>query len=62
MGFDTIIKNGSVVTATDTYAADVAIANGKITAIGADLASSSAGENTKKILDATGKLGCRASP
>ena len=36
MGFDTIIKNGSVVTATDTYTADVAIANGKITAIGTD--------------------------
>ena len=32
MGFDTIIKNGSVVTATDTYKADVAIENGKITA------------------------------
>ena len=32
MAFDTIIKNGSVVTATDTYTADIAIANGKITA------------------------------
>ena len=30
MGFDTIIRNGSVVTAADTYAADVAIANGKL--------------------------------
>jgi dihydropyrimidinase len=56
MGFDTIIKNGSVVTATDTYTADVAIANGKITAIGTDLASSSAGQDATKILDATGRL------
>ena len=30
MGFDTIIGNGSVVTATDTYVADVAISDGKI--------------------------------
>ena len=52
MGFDTIIRNGSVVTATDTYAADVAIANGKIAAIGIDLGT----QNTSKILDATGKL------
>ena len=52
MGFDTIIKNGSVVTATDTFTADVAISNGKITAIGADLPA----QNATKILDATGKL------
>ena len=52
MGFDTIIKNGSVVTATDTYAADVAIMNGKVVAIGTDLPSQNAG----KILDASGKL------
>jgi dihydropyrimidinase len=52
MGFDTIIRNGSVVTATDTYTADVAIVNGKITAIGTDLPA----ENTGRILDATGKL------
>ncbi|MGA2344434.1 MAG: dihydropyrimidinase [Candidatus Sulfotelmatobacter sp.] len=52
MGFDTIIRNGSVVTATDTYTADVAIVNGKITAIGTDLPAQNAG----RILDATGKL------
>ena len=52
MGFDTIIRNGSVVTAADTYAADVAIANGKISAIGTDLP----GQNAAKILDASGKL------
>ncbi len=52
MGFDTIIKNATVVTAVDTYAADVAIANGKISAIGTDLPV----ENATKILDASGKL------
>ncbi len=52
MGFDTIIKNGSVVTATDTYTADVAISNGKINAIGTDLPA----QNATKILDASGKL------
>src|ERR1700693_6476158 len=52
MGFDTIIKNGSVVTATDTYTADVAIARGKINAIGTDLPAQNAG----KVLDASGKL------
>jgi dihydropyrimidinase len=52
MGFDTIIRNGSVVTATDTYTADVALVNGKITAIGTDLPS----QNASRILDATGKL------
>ena len=56
MGFDTIIQNGSVVTATDTYTADVAISNGKVVAIGTDLSSSSAGQNATKILDASGKL------
>jgi dihydropyrimidinase len=52
MAFDTIIKNGSVVTATDTYLADVAITKGRITAIGKELAV----ENAGKVLDATGKL------
>ncbi len=52
MSFDTIIKNGSVVTATDTYKADVAIANGKIAAIGSDLPV----QNASKVLDAAGKL------
>src|SRR2546421_11797875 len=52
MGFDTIIRNGSVVTATDTYTADIAITNGKIVAVGTELPS----ENATKILDASGKL------
>src|ERR1700723_903808 len=51
MGFDTIISNGSVVTATDTYVADVAIADGKIAAIGKDFPR----ENATKIVDASGK-------
>jgi len=52
MSFDTIIKNGSVVTATDTYTADVAVVNGKIATIGADLPTQNAG----KVIDASGKL------
>jgi len=51
MGFDTIIGNGSVVTATDTYVADVAIKDGKIAAIGKDLPR----ENATKVLEAAGK-------
>jgi dihydropyrimidinase len=52
MGFDTIIKNGTVVTATDTYIADIAVANGKVPAIGANLPV----DNASKIIDASGKL------
>ncbi len=52
MSFDTIIKNGFVVTATDTYKADVAITNGKIAAIGSDLPL----ENASRLLDATDRL------
>jgi len=52
MGFDTIIRNGTVVTATDSYVADVAISGGKVSAIGASLPA----ENSSKIIDATGKL------
>src|SRR6267142_5877604 len=51
MGLDTIIANGLVVTATDTYQSDVAINNGRITAIGQSLPR----ENTTKIIDAAGK-------
>lgn len=52
MGFDTVIRNGTVVTAIDTYAADVAIENGKIAAIGKDLPT----QNTTAVIDAAGKL------
>src|SRR5579885_3723068 len=52
MRFDTIIKNGSVVTATDTYNADVAICDGKVAAIGKDLPI----ESASNAIDASGKL------
>lgn len=52
MSFDTVIKNGTVVTAIDTYAADIAIENGKIAAIGKSLPT----ENTTAVIDAAGKL------
>src|SRR5436853_7397275 len=51
MGFDTLIVNGTVVTATDTYVADVAITDGKIAALGQSLAR----ENAQRILDAKTK-------
>src|SRR5437899_11492050 len=51
MRFDTIIVNGRVATATDTYTSDVAISNGKISAVGQSLPR----ENAGKIIDAAGK-------
>ncbi len=51
MGFDTLITNGTVVTATDTYVADVAISGGSIVAVGKDLPR----DNTRQIMDAAGK-------
>jgi dihydropyrimidinase len=51
MRFDTVIRNGTVVTATDTYLADVAILGGRIAAIGKDLPI----ENSSSVIDATGK-------
>src|SRR2546427_4411393 len=51
MGFDTVIANGRVVTASDTYASDVAISNGKIAAIGQSLPR----ENAGRVIDAAGK-------
>ncbi|HXY52423.1 MAG TPA: dihydropyrimidinase [Terriglobales bacterium] len=51
MGFDTLIANGRVVTATDTYTSDVAIANGKIAALGQELPR----DNATRVLDARGK-------
>ena len=52
MRFDTIIRNGTIVTATDTYPADIAVTNGKIAAIGTDLPT----QDTPHLLDAKGKL------
>ena len=51
MAFDTIVTNARVVTATDTYNADIAISNGKIAALGQGLPR----DNAVKILDANGK-------
>ena len=52
MRFDTVIKNGTVVTATDTYKGDVGIAGGRIAAIAESLPA----ENAGKVIDATGCL------
>src|SRR5437762_13441201 len=51
MAFDALIKNGDVVTATDTYVADVAIVDGKIHSIGKSLPQ----ENATRVFDAQGK-------
>jgi dihydropyrimidinase len=51
MRFDTIIVNGRVVTATDTYAGDIGLSGGKVAAIGDGLPP----ENAGKIIDASGK-------
>jgi len=50
MGWDSIITDGTVVTATDTYAADVAIREGKIAALANDLPR----QDAKRIIDARG--------
>ena len=46
-----LIKGGTVVTATESFPADVAVDGGKIVAIGRDLAV-----NAEKVVDATGRL------
>ncbi|MDO1585035.1 dihydropyrimidinase [Rhizobium oryzicola] len=48
MHFDTIIRNGTVVTASDTFKSDVGILNGRIAALADGLASAN------EIIDATG--------
>src|SRR5216683_5511880 len=48
MRFDTVIKNGTIVTATDTYASDIGISGGRISAIGQGLPV----ENAGKVIDA----------
>ena len=50
MRFDTVIRNGTVVTATDTYPSDIGIVNGRIAAIAAALPV----ESAAKVIDATG--------
>jgi dihydropyrimidinase len=48
--FDTVIRNGTIATASEVYKADVAIRAGRITAIGESLA------DADEIVDATGML------
>ncbi len=48
MHFDTIIRNGTVVTASDTFKSDVGIINGQIAALADGLTSAN------EIIDATG--------
>ncbi|MCI1959282.1 MAG: dihydropyrimidinase [Clostridia bacterium] len=48
---DLIIKNGTIVTAKDSYIADIAVKDGKIVNIGINLTDDGA-----KVIDATGKL------
>ncbi|MGD0697201.1 MAG: dihydropyrimidinase [Terriglobia bacterium] len=50
MNFDTIIKNGIVATAVDTFPADIGISNGKVVAIGQALPA----ESAKQSFDAKG--------
>ncbi len=52
MRFDTVIRNGTVVTATDTFAADIGIGGDKIAALAAQLPI----ENAGHVIDAAGLL------
>ena len=52
MRFDTLIRGGTVVTATDTSVGDVGIVGGKISVIGSNLPAEGAG----KVIDARGML------
>ena len=52
MRFDTVIRNGTIVTATDTYVSDVGIVDGKISVIGLDLPVNAAG----KLIEARGMM------
>ncbi|HBV53053.1 MAG TPA: dihydropyrimidinase, partial [Clostridiales bacterium] len=49
---DLLIKNGRIVTAADSFQADVAVKDGKIIQIGTELAASPETE----VVDAAGKL------
>jgi dihydropyrimidinase len=51
MRFDTLIQNGIVVTATDTYASDLGIADGKVVALAQNLPVDSA----QQVIDAAGR-------
>jgi dihydropyrimidinase len=51
MQFDTVVAGGTVVTAADTFHADVGIIDGRIACLGPNLSSSA-----QKVIDATGRL------
>src|SRR5437868_4399305 len=51
MAFDSLIRGGTVVTAADTYVADVGISDGKISAIAKELPTN----NARQVIDASGK-------
>ena len=55
MRFDTVIRNGTVVTATDAYRSDLGITNGTIVAIAQSLPI----ENAGRVMDAAG---CQVIP
>ena len=48
--FDLLIKNGKIFTALETFKADIAVKDEKITAIGQNL------EDAEKVIDAEGML------
>src|SRR5258705_13657291 len=48
--FDTVIRHGTIATASETYRADVAIRGGRIVSIGEELT------DADEIVDATGRL------
>jgi dihydropyrimidinase len=50
MTFDTIIRGGTIATASDTFSCDIGISGGRITALGNDLGEAS------RVIDATGRL------
>jgi dihydropyrimidinase len=52
MHFDTVISNGTVITATDTYAGDIGISNGRIAAMAQALPT----ENAGKVIDAAARF------
>src|SRR5580698_9892063 len=51
MRFDTVITNGTIVTASDTYKSDIGISGDKVVAIAQELNA----ENATKVIDAAGK-------
>src|SRR5689334_10733245 len=52
MRFDTVIRNAIVVTANDTYRADVGISGDRVSAVAAQLPA----ENANRVIDATGLM------